>query len=63
MGLLKDVIRKIVYGRNVPSKMTKEELLDKSLSWASEYDKELKELIEKDKEYYMNIINIFQMKR
>ena len=25
MGLLKDVIRKIVYGRNVPSKMTKEE--------------------------------------
>ena len=44
--------------RDVISKMTKEELLERSLNWANKFDEELKELIEKDKEYYMNIINI-----
>ena len=38
--------------------MTKEELMQESLTWANSYSEELKKLIERDKEYYMNILNI-----
>ena len=44
--------------KTVISKMTKEELCDKAYKWACKYSKELKELIDRDKEYFMNIINI-----
>ena len=44
--------------KTVISKMTKEELCEKSYKWASTYSNELKELIDKDKKYYMNILNI-----
>ena len=44
--------------KEIISKMTKEELLKESLKWASKYDEELKRIIEADKDYYMNIINI-----
>ena len=38
--------------------MTKEELCDEAYNWASIYSDELKELIDRDKDYFMNIINI-----
>ena len=38
--------------------MTKEELMEKSLTWADVYSPALKELIERDKDYYMAILNI-----
>ena len=57
-GALFDLEKLNNISRNVISKMTKEELLERSLNWANKFDEELKELIEKDKEYYMNIINI-----
>ncbi len=44
--------------KNIISKMTKEEVYEKSYSWAYNYSNKLKELIEKDKNYYMNILNI-----
>ena len=44
--------------KTVISKMTKEELYKESYTWACTYSKELKEIIEKDKDYYMAIINI-----
>lgn len=57
-GALFDLEKLNNISRTVISKMTKEELLDKSLNWAKVYDKELEKLIETDKEYYMSIINI-----
>ena len=57
-GALFDLEKLNNISKDIISKMTKEELLDKSLSWATVYDEELKTLIEKDEEYYMNIINI-----
>ena len=44
--------------KNIISKMTKEELCDESYLWAKMYNDELVQLIDKDKEYYMNILNI-----
>ena len=38
--------------------MTKEELCDKAYTWACSYSKELKDLIDKDREYFMSVINI-----
>ena len=57
-GALFDLEKLNNISRDVISKMTKEELLERTLNWANKFDEELKELIEKDKEYYMNIINI-----
>lgn len=57
-GALFDLEKLNNISRDIISKMTKEELLERSLNWANKFDEELKELIEKDKEYYMNIINI-----
>lgn len=57
-GALYDLEKLNNISRDVISKMTKEELLKRSLGWASKYDIELKELIENNPEYYMNIINI-----
>ena len=57
-GALFDLEKLNNISKDVISKMTKEELLEKSLEWAALYDDELKTLIEKDKDYYMNIINI-----
>lgn len=57
-GALFDLEKLNNISRDVISKMTKEELLERSLNWANKFDEELKDLIKKDEEYYMNIINI-----
>ncbi len=44
--------------KTVISKMTKEELYKNAYDWSKVYSKELKELIDRDKDYFMNIINI-----
>lgn len=44
--------------KNIISKMTKEELCEESYKWASIYSEELKNLIDQDRDYYMNILNI-----
>ena len=44
--------------KDIISRMTKDELYERSYNWAKKYDKELKELIESNPEYYKKIINI-----
>ena len=44
--------------KNIISRMTKEELYKESYEWSKLYNEELKNIIEKDKDYYMNILNI-----
>ena len=57
-GALYDLDKLINISKNIISKMTKEELCELSYNWASNYSKELKDIIDKDKDYYMNILNI-----
>ena len=44
--------------KNIISKMTKEELYKESYEWSKLYNKKLQKIIENDKNYYMNILNI-----
>lgn len=57
-GALYDLMKLEDISKNMISKMTKEEVYEQSYEWACKYSKSLKELIEKDKEYYKNILNI-----
>ena len=57
-GALYDLMKLDDISKNIISKMTKEEVYNESLKWASKYSQTLKELIEKDPEYYKSIINI-----
>ncbi|MDD5827386.1 MAG: glutamate--tRNA ligase [Bacilli bacterium] len=57
-GALYDLDKLKNISKNIISKMTKEELMQESLTWANSYSEKLKKLIERDKEYYMNILNI-----
>ncbi len=57
-GGLYDLDKLINISKTIISRMTKEELCDKAYNWACTYSSELKELIDRDKEYFMDIINI-----
>ena len=57
-GALYDLMKLEDISKNIISRMNKDELYDESYSWACTYDNKLKELIEKDVDYYKNIINI-----
>ena len=57
-GALYDLDKLVNISKNIISKMSKEELTDKAYNWAINYSTELKELIDKDKEYFMDVINI-----
>ncbi|MDD6879495.1 MAG: glutamate--tRNA ligase [bacterium] len=57
-GALFDLEKLNNISRDIISKMSKEELLEKSMDWSSKYDRELFDLINSDKKYYMSVINI-----
>ena len=57
-GGLYDMDKLLNISKTIISKMTKEQLYEDSYKWAIDYSKELKDLIELDKDYYMNILNI-----
>ena len=57
-GALYDLMKLDDISKNIISKMTKDEVYEESLKWASVHSESLKELIEKDVEYYKNILNI-----
>ena len=57
-GALYDLMKLDDISKNIISKMTKEEVYNESLKWANNYSQSLKNLIEKDPEYYKSIINI-----
>ncbi len=56
-GALFDMVKLLDIGKTVISKMTKEEVYEKSLEWAKEYDGELAEMLE-NKEYSLRIFGI-----
>ena len=56
-GALFDMIKLLDIGQTVISKKTAEDVYDKSLKWAEEYDNELADLL-KDKEYALKIFGI-----
>ena len=57
-GALFDLDKLINISKLVISKMNKEEIFNVSYEWAKKYSSKLLSLIEKDKEYYKNILNI-----
>jgi len=57
-GALYDLMKLDDISKNFISKMTKEEVYEESYKWASSHSESLKDLIEKDVEYYKNILNI-----
>lgn len=57
-GALYDLDKLTNISKNIISKMTKEELCEKAYEWANNYSRELKDIIDQDKSYFMDIINI-----
>lgn len=57
-GALYDLLKLEDISKNIVSKMSKEKLYEESYKWSKQYDTKLKELIEKDVNYYKDIINI-----
>ena len=56
-GALFDMVKLLDIGKTVISKMTAEEVYEKALEWAKEYDKELEEMLS-DKEYSLKVLGI-----
>lgn len=56
-GALFDMVKLLDVAKIVISKMTAEEVYEKSLQWAKKYDKELENLLE-DKEYALKVFGI-----
>ncbi len=57
-GALFDMVKLLDISKRVISKYTATEVYDKATSWASKYDENLKELLEKDKEYTLQVLGI-----
>ena len=57
-GALFDIVKMLDISKTVISKYTANEVYDKVLEWAKRYDKELEELITKDKEYALKVFSI-----
>ena len=57
-GALYDLMKLDDISKNMISKMTKEEVYKESYEWASKYSQSLKDIIDKDVEYYKGILNI-----
>ena len=57
-GALFDMVKLLDVGKNVISKFTAEEVYNQSLEWAENYDKDLAEILKKDKEYALKVFGI-----
>ena len=57
-GALFDMVKLLDVGKNVISKFTAEEVYNQSLEWAENYDKDLAEILKKDKEYALKVLGI-----
>ncbi len=57
-GALYDLMKLDDISKNIISKMNKDELFNESYEWSKKYSETLKNIIEKDKTYYTNILNI-----
>ena len=56
-GALFDMVKLLDIGKTVISKMSAEEVYEKALEWAKEYDKELADMLE-NKEYSLKVLGI-----
>ncbi len=56
-GALFDMVKLLDIGKTVISKMTAEEVYDKSMEWAKQYDQELEKILE-NKEYALKVFGI-----
>jgi len=56
-GALFDMVKLLDIGKTVISKMTAEDVYEKSLEWAKQFDEELAEML-KDKEYALKVFGI-----
>lgn len=57
-GALYDLDKLINISKNIISKYSKEVLCEKAYNWALSYSSELRELIDQDRNYFMDVINI-----
>ena len=57
-GALFDMVKLLDISKSVISRYTKEEVYDAAIEWANEYDNDLKELLEEDKEYTLKVLGI-----
>ena len=57
-GGLYDLDKLVNISKNIISKMSKEELCNKAYKWALDYSSELVSLIDSDRDYFMDVINI-----
>lgn len=57
-GALFDMVKLLDVGKTVISKFTAEEVYNQSLEWAENYDKDLAEILKKDKEYALKVFGI-----
>ena len=57
-GALYDLMKLDDISKNIISKMTKDELYEKSYKWSLKYSESLKKIIESDSDYYKAILNI-----
>ena len=57
-GALFDMLKLLDISKTVISKMTAVEVYNKTIEWAEKYNLEVKELLEKDKEYTLKVLGI-----
>ncbi len=57
-GALFDMIKLLDISKRVISKYTAQEVYDKAICWAEKYDINLKEILEKDKHYTLQVLGI-----
>ncbi len=57
-GALFDMVKLLDISKSVISRLTKEEVYDYAINYANEYDEDLKNLLEKDKEYTLKVLGI-----
>ena len=57
-GALFDMVKLLDISKTVISRYSAEDLYDKAYEWAKQYDEDLKELLEKDKEYSLKVLGI-----
>lgn len=57
-GALYDLMKLDDISKNIISKMTKEQVYEESYAWSLKHSESLAKLIEQNKDYYMNILNI-----
>ena len=57
-GAVFDMVKLLDVSKNVISKYSAEKIYEKTLKWAEKYDKELEELLTKNREYSIKVLNI-----